>query len=327
MERPYLNRGGRLYVQRTYVANGQTSVYVYNRYSYRGVVYDNYVPVSYYHPGFYTWAVSLWASPVPWAWAWYGDPWYTPYSYYFAPSTYYPGPSLWLTDYLLAQTLQADYQARVDSNSGQGNFSPPQPPPAYPPAEQPVAQNPTGVTPEVKQEIADQVRQQLDAEKAAAVNPQPTPAQGPPPALDPGIRVFIVSSSIDVSAGSDQCSLTADDIITRIDDTPDENQNVSALVTTSKRADCPSGEKVTVAVQSLQEMYNQYRARTDSGLKVLAQSQGTRGMPAAPDTRTAPGEVPPPAPDAIQADLRTQQAEALQVESGVKQQVGAGGQR
>ena len=190
------------------------------------------------------------------------------------------------------------------------------------------AQN-IALTPEIKQAIAEEVKRQLDAERAAAANPgqsaAPTAGQAPA-ALDPAVRVFVVSSALDVTAGSQGCSLTAGDIITRIDDAPDANQNVSVLVTTSKRRDCPSGQKVAVSVQDLQEMHNQFRQQIDAGLKTLADNQGKNGLPAAPDTRTSPGEVPAPSPDDVQAELQKQQADANQTETDVKQQVSARGQ-
>ncbi len=311
VERPYFNRGGRAYYQRTYMFGGRRYAYAYGRYSYHGFFYYRFAPAFYFRPAFYGWAFNPWFAPVYYHWGWFGAPWYAPYGYYFAPAPYYPIASLWLTDYLLAQNLQAAYEARA-ANAAAGNV-PPQ-----------TSQNPA-VTPEIKQAIADEVKRQLDAERAAAAGQPVAPtAEQIPAALDPAARVFVVSSAIDVTAGGQACSLTAGDIITRIDDAPDANQNVSALVTSSKKSDCRSGQKVTVAVQDLQEMHNQFRQQIDSGLKTLADNQGKNGLPAAPDTRTSAGEVPAPAPDDVQTELQKQQADANQTETDVKQQVSAG---
>ncbi len=228
---------------------------------------------------------------------------------------------MWLTDYLLAQNLQAAYEANANAAAANAAAAAGNAPPQ-------TAQN-TALTPEIKQAIAEEVKRQLDAERAAAANPSqpvaPTAEQAPA-ALDPAVRVFVVSSAIDVTAGGQGCSLTAGDIITRIDDNPDANQNVSALVTTSKRRDCPSGQKVAVSVQDLQEMHNQFRQQIDSGLKTLADNQGKNGLPKSPDTSTSAGEVPAPSPDDVQAELQKQQADANQTETDVKQQVSANGQ-
>lgn len=86
------------------------------------------------------------------------------------------------------------------------------------------------------------------------------------------------------------------------------------------------GQKVTVAVQDLQEMHNHFSEQIDAGLKTLADNQGKNGLPRAPDTRTSSGEVPPPNADDVQADLQKQEAEADQTERSVKQQVAASGQ-
>ena len=312
VERPYMTRGARAYYQRTYVVGGRRYAYAYARFSYHGFFYFGYTPAFYFRPVFYGWAFNPWFAPVYYHWGWFGAPWYAPYSYYFAPAPYYQIASLWLTDYLLAQNLQAAYEAGAAANN-----APPQ-----------TAQDPV-LTPEIKQAIAEEVKRQLEAERNAAANPSqpvaPTAGQAPA-ALDPAVRVFVVSSAIDVTAGSQGCSLTAGDIITRIDDAPDANQNVSVLVTTSKKRDCPSGQKVAVSVQDLQEMHNQFRQQIDSGLKTLADNQGKNRLPAAPDTHTSAGEVPAPAPDDVQAELQKQQADANQTETEVKQQVAARGQ-
>lgn len=130
---------------------------------------------------------------------------------------------------------------------------------------------------------------------------------------------------MDVTAGNQACSLSAGDIITRIDDAPDQNQNVGVLVTAAKRGDCPSGQKVSIALTDLQEMHNHFREQIDSGLKTLADNQGKNGLPAAPDAATRPGEVPPPPADDAVSELNQQQADANQTETNVQKQVGSTG--
>ena len=73
-------------------------------------------------------------------------------------------------------------------------------------------------------------------------------------------------------------------------------------------------------IQDLQEMHNHCREQIDAGLKTLAENQGKGGLPAAPDTRTQPGEVPPLEPDAnIATMLQQQQHQADQTEQEVQQ--------
>ena len=317
LHRGYLQRPivahNRPYVQRTYVVNNVTYTRVYRTYSYRGVAYYHYVPVSYYRPVFYGWVSNPWPAPVYYRWAWSNDSWYGYYRSYFVSYTVYPTASLWLTDFLLAENLKLAYQAQAQANAsavpaaaGGNSYAMP-------------------LTPEVKQAIAEEVRQQLAAEQQAAAAPNaqyPAPSSTElPSALDPRRRVFVVSSYLDKkTADGQECSLTPGDIITRLTDTPDADQNVTVSVLSSKQAACPAGVQIMVAVQDLQEMHNHFREQIDAGLKTLAENQGKGGLPAAPDTRTQPGEVPPPEPDAnIATMLQQQQHQADQMEKGVQQ--------
>jgi len=334
-QRAYMHRNGRVYVQRTYVIGGRTSVYVYNRFSYGGAFYYGYVPGYYYRPAFYGWVYNPWVNPVYYRWDWLASSWYAPYGYYFTPAPSYPVASLWLTDFLLAESLRAAYDASTLQQ------------PSGPPPDQSAAQN-TVLTPEIKQAIAEEVKREIDAERAAAAS-QPEPAAPPeaapaavpapaptapeatqvaeqrPEALDPAVSVFVVSANLDVNAGDQACSLSPGDVIMRVDDIPDAKKNITVKVASSKRSDCPTGQRVAVAVADLQEMHNDFRAKIDSGLKTLADNQGKNGLPPAPDTQTAAGEVPQPAPDAVRADLQKLQAVADQTEADVKRQAASTG--
>jgi hypothetical protein len=335
VQRPYFSRGGRTYYQRTYVRDGRAYSRVYRGYDYRGGHYYGYVPDHYYHPAFYGWAYHPWGRPVfygPAAWGWVGAPWYVAFGLYFRPYPVYPIASLWLTDYLIASNLQAAYQAGLEAGAAGAGGQPPDERYQAPPSGGPEASTQTPLSPEVKQAIADEVQSQLAAEQAAAANPQvpnpqaPNPPAAPsgaqvPDALNPAERVFVVSSSLDVTTASGQeCGLTAGDVLMRLADTPDDNQNVTASVQSSKQADCAAGQTVAVSVQDLQEMHNHFQEQLDSGLKTLADNSGKNGLPNAPDTGTTSGEVPAPPPDAGAADqLQAQQQQADQVDTQVQQ--------
>ncbi len=337
LQRPYLSRNGTTYVQRTYVVNSVTYTSVYRTTYYGGVAYYCYVPAYYYHPVFYGWVYNPWPAPVYWGWGWAGAPWYGYYGYYFAPYPVYPTASLWLTDYLLAANLQAAYQAQADANAAAARAQ------ASAAAAQAAADNnppaaqfqPSGadggatqLSPEVKQMIADEVSRQLAAEQAAAQQPShqlvASSDNEVPAALAPAQHVFVVASNLDVNADGQECALTAGDVLYRIGDTPDAGNNVTVSVSSSKKADCAAGKTVLVSVQDLQEMHNHFREQIDSGLKTLAANQG-KGLPAAPDTRTSAGEVPPPPPDVdVASELQDQQLQADQTEKEVQRQAVAG---
>jgi len=344
VERPYLNRGDRIYYQRTYVVGGRAYARAYRGYDYRGRRYYSYAPGYYYHPAFYGWAYHPWTVRVyytPVQWGWVGAPWYAGYPGYFTPYPVYPTASLWLTDYLIAANMQAAYQAGVEA--GQAQAPPPsqQYQPQSPDPAEATAQTP--LSPQVKQAIADEVQQQLATEQAAAqnVNPQsvqpqfPNPPVAPgnelvPEALNPSERVFVVAATLDVTTpgGGHECGLTAGDVVMRLTDTPDSNQKVTASVQSSKKADCAAGQTVEIAVQDLQEMHNQFREQLDSGLQTLAAKGGTGNLPKPPDTTTVPGEVPPPTPDSGAANqLVAQSQQADQTEAQLLQGGAPGSQQ
>jgi hypothetical protein len=247
----------------------------------------------------------------------------------------YAAPYYWLTDYLISQQLQAAYAARADANAdamagdaadsgGGGGDSAPA-----------ASSGPVALTPEVKEAIAQEVKAQLAAQQnqasqdsgaqASSAAPAPT-SDTPPPALDPAQRTFVVDSDVTVVANGQECGLTSGDVITRLTDTPDADQNVTASVAATKKGDCASGQTVAVKVDDLQEMYNHFQENITNGMGELAKKQGTGGMPAAPDTGTQAGAVAPPPPDTTAAKtLQDQQAAADQAEAEAKQQAASGG--
>ena len=314
-------RGGRPYLRRTYVVNGRAYSRVYGGYYYRGVVYYHYVPAYYYGPRFYGWAYGPWGPPIAYTWGW--GPWYGHYGYYFAPYPAYPDASLWLTDYLLAANLQAAYEARAQAQAqaaqDEAAPNPGAPPPGAPDAA-PSAGSPE-LSPEVKQAIADEVKAQLAAQRDAATTPPAAPDAGAAPAanqdqvpaaLDPNHRTFIVAASIDgeIPDGT-ECSLSQGDVLTRLDDTPDANQKVRVLVSSSQRNDCKSGTQLAVSVQDLQDMHNHFAAQIDEGLGKLAASQGKGGIPSgpAPDAKDVAEAKSAPDLTAV-AELQKEEQEA-----------------
>jgi hypothetical protein len=264
--------------------------------------------------------------------------WYVYYGPYFAPSPWYFTASLWLTDFLIAQELQAAWQARQDAEAAAAAAQqsaeyaqqvPYEPPQAEPPQaeyqEQGQPSAATTLTPEVKQLIAEEVQRQLEAQQAAAANPQQAASapEGDQPPLDPSQQVFVVSNNLDTTANGQECELTPGDVLFRIGDTPSENQTITMKVTSSKASDCPVRSTVEVAVEDLQEMQNDFRAKLDDGMDNLAKDQGKGGMPAAPDTTTSSSGAPPPSPDNaayVQDKLQQQQAAANAAEDQVEQQ-------
>ena len=315
-------RGGHPYMRRTYFYGGRRYAYAYRGYYWHGHPYYGYVPPYYYASAYYGWAFNPWVAPVAFDWGWGAAPWYGFSGYYFAPSPVYDSAALWLTDYLLAANLQAEYEARAQANAAAAASG------------SAAADGQTTITPEMKQLIADEVRAQIAAEKAATENPEPdapgtstpppTGQSGPdevPAALDPSLKTFVVSTVLSESmADGTECSLSPGDILTRIQDTPDANQSVKVVVATSQRNDCVAGTQVAVAVTDLQDMHNDFRAKITEGLGKLAENQGKNGIPSGPPADSKPNPNGQAQPDlTVEADLKAQQAEASQAESDVQQ--------
>jgi hypothetical protein len=323
-ERGYM-RGGRPYMRRTYYYGGRRYAYAYRGAYWHGVAYYGYVPPYYYGRAFYGWAYNPWAAPIAWGWGWGAAPWYGYYGAYFAPAPVYATPALWLTDYLIAANLQAAYESRAAADAAAANAAASAPPPDSDSGGQPAASNgPVAMTPEVKQAIADEVRAQIQAEQQEAANPNPPAAASTdqvPAALDPAHRTFVVSAVLNPAmADGTECSLSPGDVLTRIQDTPDANQNVTVLVSSSQNGDCASGSQVPVAVQDLQDMQNDFRAKIDDGLSQMAANQGKNGMPGGPAAnKTASPDGQVQADLTVGDELKDQQAQADQTEQEVKQ--------
>ncbi|HLX84339.1 MAG TPA: hypothetical protein VKR59_10600 [Terriglobales bacterium] len=355
VQRAYITRGGRSFYSRTYYSGGVYRVGVYRGYYWGGRRYYGYYPGYWYHPGFYGWAYRPWGFSVGWGigiggWGWAGSPWYGYYGGFFAPYPVYPSAAFWLTDYLIAANLQAAYANQAAANTDPGSYD--QGSANYSDNGGGAANTASSggqvvLTPEVKQAIAEEVKAQLEAEQQQSQNPPaddqnsggqmqsgPAPDSAPtatevPPALDPARRTFVVASDITVTSDGQECGLSAGDVITRLTDTPDADQNVTASVSASKKNECAAGKQVAVSVDALQEMHNHFQEQLDAGMKALAEKQGTGGLPKAPDTTTTASDVPVPQPDKDAAkDISDQEAAANQTETEVKQEAVAspGGQ-
>jgi hypothetical protein len=164
VQHPYSYRGHE-FAHRTYYRNGRAYDHFYRRYPYHGVYVESYAPAVYYAPAYYGWAYNPWASPITYSWGFAGSPWYGYYGGYFTPYPVYASASLWLTDYLISQSLAAAYQDQLAAAQAQAaaNAAPPAP-----------------LTPDVKQEISAEVQRQIALEnqeaQAAAQGNEPDPA-------------------------------------------------------------------------------------------------------------------------------------------------------
>jgi len=325
--RVYVGRGGRGYVQRPYMYHGheyaRRSYYhdghyynhYYGRYYYHGMYMNPYFPSYYYGAAFYGWAYNPWVNPIAYGWGWGGNPWYGYYGSYFTPYPVYAAPSLWLTDYLIANSLQAAYQAN-----------------------QAALANPAPLTPEVKALIADEVKQQVALENHEAANPNAEPDAASSSIqrmlTDGKPHVFVAGSDLDVTdAGGNECALSEGDAIQLRGQVAPDAQAANLAVLASKGGkECPRGDVVSVALQDLQDMQNHMRETIDAGLQELQKKQGQGGLPAAPAAaKAAPVEsqmaaiAPPPPPESeVAAEINQQSQAADQAEKEASTDAGSG---
>ena len=320
VQRPYVV-GGVGYVQRTYIVGGVSYARIYRPYMYHGIGLNLYVSSHYYAPAFYGWAYTPWSRPVVFGFGWGGSPWFGFYGGYFAPYPAYAGPAYWLTDYMIAASLQDAYQQQQAAAAAQANAA------AYPP---PPAGGQAALTPDVKQAIADEVHRQLDQERVESQ--AGAPAQGGPQFLaDNSSHVFVVGTALAVQSQGGECGLTEGDVLQMTAPPPANSATADLAVLASKGQDCRKGSLVSVAIPDLQEMQNHMRETLDQGLADLQKRQGQGGLPAEPPAAQRPPVEPAyataaPPPDSNIASEVSQQAEsATQAENEVLEQAQTGG--
>ena len=274
-------------IKRTYMYNGVPQAMIYRPRVFNGITLAVYTPVRYYRPTFYAYAYNPWARPISYGWGWGGSPWYGYYGGYFTPYPMYASPSLWLTDYLLAATLESAYQERMAARSASGNIY------------QDGGGQSVPMTPEVKQAIADEVRRQIDLERAQGQTAGAGGGQDANIFADNVPHVFVVRSTLMVNSNAGECPIAEGDVL-RMNGPPPPNADSADLIVLSSRGrDCRRGSTVSVALQDLQEMHNQMLATIDRGMGDLQSKQGQGGLPALPqgtagtiDTPFAQGSQP-----------------------------------
>jgi len=307
---------GHEYARRSYYYNGHYYNGYYGRYYYHGLYLNPYYPAFYFGPAYYGWVYNPWVTPASYEWSWRSSPWYGYYNGFFTPYPVYPSASYWLTDYMIANSLQAAYQANAQAQA------------------QTAAMNGAApLSPDTKQLIADEVRNQIAIENTEARTPngEPDPASSSIQRLlaDGRAHVFVAGSDLDVvDAGGNECALSGGDAIQLNPDqtAPDATAAKLTVLASKGGRECPRGDAVAIQLTDLQEMQNHMRQTIDQGMQELQQKQGQGGLPAAPAAaRTAPVQsamaaaAPPPPPQSeVSAEINQQsrQADAAEKEAG-----------
>jgi hypothetical protein len=295
-------RGGRGYVQhpygfhgheyghRTYYEHGRAYDRFYRGYYYHGVYAEMYAPSFYYAPAFYGWVYNPWAVPIAYplaAWGWGGNPWFGFYGGFFTPYPVYASASLWLTDYMISQSLAASYQAQVDAQ-----------------VQAQALANPAPLTPQVKDLISAEVQRQIaleNAESATAKTGEADPASsGIQRMLTDNVQhVFVAGKDLDVvDAAGTECALSEGDALQLTGQTaPNADAATLAVLASKGGKECQRGDTVSVTMADLQDMQNHMRETIDAGMGELQAKQGKGGLPALP-----PSANVPPAKSALAMD-------------------------
>ena len=300
-------------IKRTYMYNGVPQAMIYRPRVFNGITLAVYTPMRYYRPSFYMYAYNPWPRPIVFGFGWGGSPWYGYYGGYFTPYPMYASPSLWLTDFFIAATLESAYQERMAARAAGGGIY------------QDGGQSPP-MSPEVKQAIADEIRHQIDLERAQGQNAGAGGGQDVNIFADNVPHVFVAHSTLFVNSNLGECAISEGDVL-RMNGPPPMNSPVAnVVVLASRRMDCRRGSQAAVQLQDLQEMHNQMVATIDRGMGDLQAKQGQGGLPPLPQGSSGTIDTPfvqGSQPDAnVASELTSVSQEADRAEQQVVSQAG-----
>jgi len=306
-------------ISRSFVGGGRVLyTHVYQRHvwlqSGRAFAYETFVPAVRYPMVYYSWALAAWPRPVTYAWGWQVQPWYPIYGSLFTTYPVYTSPDMWMTDYIIAQSMQTAYQARTAApevaTSPQGapaasvpdasaatpatplsdGARAPQPndaPPTVQSSDTESAPAPAGVppaiTPQVKAQLNAQIKVQLREQQAIAATPLTLTTQSTPPALRPNHVFFQVVQPLNVPSGADRyCSLSTSDYIKRTGGMSSDDWTIPVVVELSGPSDCPQGLQTRIGLNDLNAMENEQEAQVMEAMQAASKSMGPNGPPSGP---------------------------------------------
>jgi len=305
-------------VSRTFVSGGHVlHTHVYQRQVWypfgRAATYETLVPAVRYPAVYYAWALAPWPRAITYSWGWQVQPWYPMYGALFTPYAVYTSPDLWMTDYIIAQSMQTAYQAQTgaaaqepspqgalaapvsDSSIAAPAVQPSDAAPAPPPSDAPPAPpasdtpsapvgRPAAITPEIKAQLNAQIKVQLQEQQAAEATPVTLTTQSTPPALRPAHVFFQVIQPLEVSSGTGgrYCSLSPNDYIKRTGGMSNDDWMIPVVVELSSRSDCPAGLQTRIGLNDLNAMENEQEAQVMEAMQAASKSMGPNGPPSGP---------------------------------------------
>jgi hypothetical protein len=300
---------------RTFVSGGHVLyTHVYQRHVWyqfgRAIAYETFVPPVRYPAAYYAWALAAWSHPVIYSWGWQAQPWYPMYGALFTPYPVYTSPDLWMTDYIIAQSMQTAYQAQTPATAAEpspqgalvapgpdlgvaapapqpsdtvSTSQPDAPPPAPRASDTPSAPAalPPVITPQIKAQLNAQIKVHLQEQQAAAAPPVTLTTQSTPPALRPNHVFFQVVQPLEVPSGvgNGYCSLSTNDYIRRTGGMSNDDWMIPVVVELSRASDCPQGLQTRIGLNDLNAMENEQEAQVMEAMQAASKSMGPNGPP------------------------------------------------
>lgn len=255
----WVSGSGRLRVERTrnYGGRSYNRTYTYHDYSYRGRHYYHYhydytVYHYYYDPIYYPVYFGVWVD-YPYSWGWVRDPWYGYYGWYWHPYRYYRAPYYWMTDYVLADILAAEYAERRAEERAAARAAQQQ-----------------AISDQIKEEVAQQVREEMAKYQAK----QDVTLSD---VLKPG-HIFVVHQDLEaVDDAANAMTLGPGDLIRYMGMLKDESgmdtEAASMKVVTCKSQGCTAGAMVTISLEDLQAMQNEFSERIEQGIQKMKEEK------------------------------------------------------
>jgi hypothetical protein len=174
------------------------------------------------------------------------------WGWYYQPYPVYAAPSYWVTDYVIARSLEEEYDR------------------GYAAGQQ--AASDAAISEPVKEELRAQVEETAKAYQAEESLSLEQVVQ------DPGY-LFVVDTPMSViSETSATCALSGGDII-KAATIIDPAVPVAAMtIVTSKNRECPAGTRISVSLTDLQEMLNSFGQKVDDGMNELQKTKAPQAQ-------------------------------------------------
>ena len=248
------NSGGYVYQERRETWNNQRAVYRDYQNNYRSVyIENNYYgsPVYFYRPSVYGYSdyvrvLSPWSRPTQYAWEWNYN---SRYRGYYSPYAVYSTPSQWLTDYMIMSLIQSRFE-RVLYNDDVYSYT----------------QGTGSLDSMIRDEIRLQVEQSLRYQQTAV---QFNSSMDPSNIIRNGRLMVADEAMYAVDQNGNQCVLDESDVVRIVSLASVYEGQAQVRVVSAKRGSCYIGSYVSVSMENLIDMENEFQSRIQLGMREM----------------------------------------------------------